>query len=713
MPGLNTEGAEPGDSACRRSSVGPRAAIVRIGLSGHHQRRQCMIATRTFRDPIIHPLVGEGVLPRPGGCFRLAGNALWQRLSYPRVAKSKYGAVTLLALLAVSSAIVGSRASAAEPAKRVLVLYDNNRLLPANVLADQGINQAISASNDSTVVSAEFLDAPQFDGAPYRRAVTTFLRAKYAAHPPDVIVAAGDGALGFLLDNRQELFPSVPLVHMGVDVASLRRREPLPVDVVGVPVAFDFTGTIEQALKWHPKASRLLLVTGSSEPDRQWEARLRAGAGQFQQRVSTEFLAGLPTAVVLKRLGELNDDAVVFTPGYFRDGSGRSFTPREAAAELASVSGAPVYGPYNTFIGAGIVGGFMPSFEEIGRMAGTAVARLLDGAAPGTLQLPKVMPVALNVDWRQILRWGIDPDRVPRDAIVRFRTPTFWETYRAEAWIAIGLFLLQSLLVAGLLFERRRRRKAEAAVDKHRFELAHASRLATAGELTASIAHEINQPLGAILSNVSAAELMFEAGPDRIDLEEIRQILGDIHRDTIRASEVIRRLRALLSKHDVERRLIDLNESLGDMAIILRAEAQRRSVALVVRPSAQALEVLADRVQVQQVLLNLTLNAIDAATGAAVERRTVTVSAAERAGVATITVRDRGHGIASEHMPRLFDSFFSTKRTGIGLGLSIVRTLVEAQGGTVSARNEPGGGAAFEVEFPLARAAPGSPGERP
>ena len=630
---------------------------------------------------------------------------------YLNTLNSRNGAWALVIILALSFAFASLAASAGAPAKRVLVLYDNNRLLPANVLADQGINQAISASNDRTIVSAEFLDAPQFGGVPYMQALSTFLRAKYEAHPPDVIVAAGDGALGFMLDNRSELFPLVPLVHMGIDVSSLRLREPLPGDVVGAPVEFDFTGTIEQAFKWHPNARRLLLVTGASEPDRQWEARLRAGIGQFQGRVATEFLAGLPTSAVLKRLGELDGDAVVFTPGYFLDGAGRPFTPREAAAEMASVSGAPVYGPFNTFVGVGIVGGLMPSFEDMGRVAGQAVARLLDGAEPGGLQMPKVMPVALNVDWRQILRWGIDPNQVPRDAVVRFRTPTFWESYRSEALIAIVLFLLQSLMVAGLLFERRRRRFAETAVDKHRFELAHASRLAIAGELTASIAHEINQPLGAIMSNVSAAELMFEANPDGVDMDEIRQILGDIHRDNIRVSEVIRRLRALLSKHEVERRLIDINESLGDLAIILRAEAQRRGVTLVVRPSAHTLEVLADRVQVQQVLLNLTLNAMDAVITAPVERRTVTVSATERAGLATIAVRDRGQGIPPENVARLFDSFFSTKRTGIGLGLSIVRTLVEAQGGKVRAESEPGGGATFEVELPLARTIPASSGD--
>jgi signal transduction histidine kinase len=580
------------------------------------------------------------------------------------------------------------------------VLYENNRLLPANVEGDRGLNQVLASGSTNTVVSTEFLDAPRFTGQDYVQTVVTFLREKYTAHPPDVVVAAGNGALEFLLSNRAKLFPSVPVVHMGVDYAFVKAKQPLPADVVGIPVEYDLTGTINQALKWHPNARRLVVVTGASAPDLEMEASLRALAGQFAGRVTIEFLAGLPTDEVLKRLGELDRNAVVFTPGYFQDGAGHNFAPREAARGMAAVSSAPVYGPYNTFIGVGIVGGAMPSFEGMGREAGNIVNRLFAGADPATLQLPRIMPTTLNVDWRQVRRWGISESEIPPATVVHFREPTFWEAYKAEALIAAAIVLLQSALVTGLLIERRRRRGAEASVDKHRFELAHASRLAIAGELTASIAHEINQPLGAILSNVNAAELMLHSGTAQTG--ELQQILGDIHRDNIRASEVIRRLRSLLTKHQVERKVIDLNDSLADMATILRAEAHRRRVTLAIRPELPSVEVIADRIQMQQVLLNLALNAMDAVGDVPDERKTVMVSTERRLGDALITVQDRGHGIAPENRSKLFDSFFSTKRTGIGLGLSIVRTLVEAQDGNVWVEDAPGDGAIFRVRLPLA-----------
>jgi C4-dicarboxylate-specific signal transduction histidine kinase len=278
--------------------------------------------------------------------------------------------------------------------------------------------------------------------------------------------------------------------------------------------------------------------------------------------------------------------------------------------------------------------------------------------------------------------------------------PMFWEEHPTAVIAAAAVFLLQAGLIAALVFERLRRRRAELATLALRSDLAHASRLTMAGELTASIAHEINQPLGAILSNADAADLILESGRDRRD--EVRQILSDIRRDNFRASEVIRRLRALLGRHEFDRQIFDLDDVVNDMEPLLRAEAERRKVTLDVRPAGKPVSLFGDRIQIQQVLMQLLLNAMDAVAGLPENRRTVVLSIERLADEVAITVRDRGHGVAPEHLPKLFESFFTTKKSGMGLGLSIARSLVEAHKGHIHVANGSGGGAVFQVHLPAA-----------
>jgi signal transduction histidine kinase len=641
-------------------------------------------------------LVSEGVSAPPS---RVAGVSVGR----PTRSAPRWMVGVLIAGLA---GMLGPLATAAPESSNVLVLYSNERSLPAYLEGDRGLYETVRAPADRpAMLFFEDLGAPHVGGPAFDRIATAYLREKYASRPPRVILALQKEALSFLLSHRQELFPQVPVVHAGIDRLLLRSLAPLPADVVGVPVEYGFSPTIDLALRWHPRARHLVIVTGAAEPDRRFEAQLRKDVSAFKDRATTEFLAALPMHAVLRRLGELRDDAVVFTPGMYRDSDGYDLVPQQSVRVMAAASGAPVYGAFSSQIGTGIVGGYMPSFEAMGRQAGSTVSELLAGVEPGALRLPEVTPQTLNVDWRQIRRWGIDKTAIPRNAVVHYKPPTLLQAYPNAVLAAVAVFVVQAGLISWLLVEHRRRRIAESAERTRRLELAHASRLAVAGELTGSIAHEINQPLGAILSNADAADLILESGTDRRD--ELRRILADIRRDDVRASEVIRRLRTLLARHEVERKPYELNETVCEIDSMLGAEARRRGLTLAVQPAEGPIRVVGDRIEIQQVLINLVLNAMDAVADVPEGRRTVTVSVDSVDGGVDVSVRDRGHGITPENLPMLFEAFFTTKSGGMGLGLSIARTLVEAHGGRVWAENGTGEGAVFHVKLPVASTAGG------
>jgi signal transduction histidine kinase len=325
---------------------------------------------------------------------------------------------------------------------------------------------------------------------------------------------------------------------------------------------------------------------------------------------------------------------------------------------------------------------------------------VLKGERPAELGVqPPASPTCI-ADWRKLRHWGIDASLLPDGCEVRFRELSTWERYRWQIDLAILIMFAQTALIAALLFQRYRRRQAEHAGAQLRVELAHAGRLATIGELTAAIAHEVNQPLGAILANVDSAEMLLESDDPRIG--DVRQILADIRRDDLRANEVIKRLRALLAKHETARERIDLNETVMEVLQVLESEAQRRNVELVTEFDPGIPRIRGDRVHLQQILLNLVLNGMEAMVDTHVTARCVTVRTALRPDEnAEVAVSDRGHGIAHDQLPRLFDSFFTTKQRGMGLGLSIAKSIVEAHGGRIWAEPDRGNGATFRFTLPL------------
>jgi signal transduction histidine kinase len=376
-----------------------------------------------------------------------------------------------------------------------------------------------------------------------------------------------------------------------------------------------------------------------------------------------------------------------------------SMGDKEPWKRIGDVANAPIFSYDLIYFTGGVVGGPMHSPAEGARPMAAAAIRLLGGEKASGITVPPIEFSAPIYDWRQLQRWNISESRLPPGSEILFREPTAWERYSWQIGLITAVILLQAGLILALLREHSQRQLAEVQSRQRMAELAHVNRFSTAGELTASIAHEINQPLGTILTNTETAVAILKS--PNPDISEVNEILEDILRDDRRAAEVIRRMCSLLKKAPFERKQFDLNEVVQETIRFVSALAIGRKFEMdnVITPD--ALPILGDRVQLQQVILNLVVSGIDAMKDTPKGNRITSIRTSRVENFAQLSVSDRGHGIPEGKLEAVFEPFFTSKAEGMGMGLSIARTIIEAHHGLIWAENRDHGGATFRIRLPL------------
>ncbi|MHC2421543.1 signal transduction histidine kinase [Sinorhizobium meliloti] len=582
-------------------------------------------------------------------------------------------AVPCCVILGTSAAAPVAAVKTGDHVPRVLILYPYDERLAATTAAGEAIRTRLLQATKARIdLFSEFLDLSRFPEAEHIGRMARYLSAKYADRRPDVVIALGEVSARFISANRRELAASAKIIVAGFSSSTAEEMD-LPNDVVGAFSEFDIVKTAEMARGLQPEARHLFIIGGSSEFDRSWLSRARADLAAFSKDYETTYLEDLTIEEFTKVAAEVPRDSIILALTILKDRDGRNFMPREAVKQIAETAGAPIYGPYLTYIDYGVVGGSVVTFESLGKTVADLALEAVAGKPISNLESPQTYVA----DARQLERWGLSERNLPAGAIQMFKEPTFWEQYWLAAVFALAVITFQGTVIAGLLIERRRRQAAETESRHRLLEVVHLNQSATAGALSASIAHELNQPLGAIRSNAEAAAVILRS--ERPDLELIGQILVDIQDDDQRAHDVISRIRGLLKKRsEIDWQEFDLNDVTTSAIRILRGEAERRSVVVSSSQTSRELPVRADRVHVQQVILNLATNAMDAMLEViTTEKRLLLETRLTAESKVELSISDTGRGIPDERLASVFEPFYTTKPTGTGLGLSIARAIVE------------------------------------
>jgi len=487
------------------------------------------------------------------------------------------------------------------------------------------------------------------------------------------------------------LFPGLPVVFVTVNELEVPQGIS-KLGVTGIIQRFDLRGTVALILRLQPETQRVIVIGGDSDGDRATLGRIEEVA-QTVEGVDFEYWTNRPVADLPAALKNLPTGTVVLLSSVQRDVAGQSFYVAQLAQLLVPSASVPVYVLGASALGSGVVGGAVVDPDTLGTRAAQLATRVLGGVDAKSVPIEVDTKGTQLVDWRALQRWHIKESLIPTDCGVRYRPQSMWEQHQDIIVISLAVFLAQAVTIAGLLTQRRQRRLAEIEVLNQRTELAHVARVSMMGQLASALAHELNQPLGAILRNAEAGELFLQK--EKPDLEEIRAILADIRKDDERAGNVINRMRSLLKRRSLESDPLDFQGLIEETIMLARSDAQNRRISLSLRADPDLPLVLGDRVHLQQVLLNLMLNGMDAMAGCRPADRHLAILARMANGSVEVVVRDTGTGIPPEKLDRVFEPFYTTKSEGMGMGLAISRTIIEAHGGKIRAENNPERGASF------------------
>jgi PAS domain S-box-containing protein len=732
----------------------------------------------------------------------------------------------ILLVIAAALFLASAQSYAQEQPRRVLLLSAYNYTLPSATQVIDGVEKRLNELGEKKfVIDAEFLDLVRATDPDHEFRTAIYVREKYAKKPPDIVIAIGGTALQFFMKYRDIVGSQIPVVFAGVAPTTFSALH-IPPNITGVLFKLDLEKTLDLAEHLQPNARQLFVIAGSSSvEDKNWQQAARRTIEQRERTYQTTYLFGLSFDALISEVSKLPSDAIVVMLSFLLDGAGSSFIGRDVATEVARVSPAPVYAPYDTYIGNGVVGGFVETFESHGAAVADLVSEISDGKDPTTLP-PRANPAqTFRVDSRALDRWHLNRSALPSGTVALFHEPSLWTQYRLLISTTAAVVALQSVLLFALLVQRRRRWKAERSLKEsedrmtfvatsmniglwqfdratdelwatehsrtmfgvahdipltretflsavhrddrrmavaalrgtwkgrsvttdvrvvhpdgqvrwirlrtrshldetgtldqligvfvditdqkaaeseaelHRQEVTHLMRVSVLGELSGAIAHEVNQPLTAILSNAQAALYLLDR--DSPNLAEVRDALRDIVNEDNRAGDVVHRLRSLLKKGEARSEPVDVNEVVDSAVALLRSELINRRVMVETDLAAGQPTVFGDSVQFQQVLLNLIMNAMDAMNSTPEPQRRILICTQETTdGSVEVLVKDNGSGIKQVDGKQLFVPFHTTKDHGLGLGLTICSTIIRKHGGTIDLQNDAAGGAIARISLP-------------
>ena len=583
--------------------------------------------------------------------------------------------------------------------KRILAIFAFKQALPWAYQVEESMRAAIASESPFPIeLNVEHADRARYPEETYLGKIIDFYKYKYSGQKFDLILAIGDESAELLIEYGEQMFGDIPIVLISSEAGALPGNLERP-HMVSLIWGWDIGKTVELIQNLLPNTQQLYFISGTSKTDLTIKKVAQKALKNTNVKFKAHFITNFDTSEMLERISHLPNDSVIFFLSVLRDKNGEYFVSRDLMHVVSEKANVPTFGMADTYLGHGIVGGNLLSAEHQGQRLIKTAIKIMNGESITSTDLLEGDNLPM-FDWHQLQRWSINESDLPPGSIVKYKEHSIWDDHKGKIIGAIVIILLQSLAVILLLIQRKKRNQAESESQVLREDLAHVSRVLSMGEIATSLAHEINQPLTAIQSYAQAAQRFLLKDPP--EYEEVGNSLGGVVEGSRRAKEVIQRIRMTLDKQPLERSPQKVRDLINGVLLLVQGKVEENKILLKLDIENRLPKVFGDQVQLQQVLLNLMINGIEAICENGDDVRILIVSAyKEQDKDVVISVKDNGIGIDENMLDHPFEAFYTTKQEGLGMGLSISKSIIEDHGGRLWISKNPNKGVTFSFTVPL------------
>lgn len=600
-----------------------------------------------------------------------------------------------------------SQAYSENRVKTIVFFFSMNETLPAYQSILEGFRTSLPQRYDKSYnLIIEYLDVGRTSGNEYAQHIVNLYNEKFLNTKLDLIITVGPGTLSLLKEYGLRQLEITPTVEIEVvHLSSHLKPSTVSENLLRLNLKIDAEKTFKSAFSLFPEHKNIYIICGSSETDKYYLRQVQETVKLYEDKLNFTYITGLTFDSTLQIVKKLPKKCIVVIPSFITDVDNAPISTTYAIINIYNQCKAPLFTLSDNSIGRGGIGGNILNFKAVGKETAIIASDVLNGKQLKEVILDETNFYQNIYDWKELKRWNLlNSKAIPAGSIIINKEFDFISEYKWHIVTIILFIFFQSVLV--IYFFRISKKQKAFLKQKSEYEnlyrrITREDRLSRMAELTASLSHELNQPLTAILYSAQAGKRFLDS--DKLDAKHANEIFDNIIEDDKRAGNIISGLRNMMKAESRQKEILTLNEIINDTLKIFHSEAVHQNIKInFLQPEKQVL-ITGDRIQLQQVVLNLLSNAARAMENTELHKKIIEISHQLDQSTVTVSVRDYGTGINEEIKDKLFKSFTTTHQNGLGIGLSISRSIIERHDGKIVAKNIDDGGAEFSFTLNLAR----------